>query len=140
MKEWAPRKETIGRGKLLFLSHPGTEERFFGYGLTKEPAAEGLLVGLLMIDRPRPADPEWLAEVETTFGECELIAMTPAGERGIACQMHIEPGSLPYLRRFAGDKAAAIQTALQPLLMNPPKPVFTLRWLSFVKRHWRRLV
>ena len=45
-----------------------------------QPGTEELLVGLLMIDRPRSADPEWLAEVEATFGECELIAMTPVGQ------------------------------------------------------------
>jgi hypothetical protein len=42
--------------------------------------------------------------------------------------MQIEPESLPYLRRFPGEKAAAIQTALEPLFENPPQPVFTLRW------------
>ena len=31
MKEYAPRKETIGKGELLFLSHPGAEEIFSGY-------------------------------------------------------------------------------------------------------------
>jgi hypothetical protein len=58
-----------------------------------------------------------------------------AGERGIACQMQIEPESLPHLCRFPGDKAVAIQTALQPLLLNPPKPVFTLRW-DEESRNW----
>jgi len=136
MHERAPREETIGRGELVFLSHPGTKETFSGYGLTMEPGSEELLVGLLMIDRPHPADPEWLAEVEATFGEHELVAITPAGERGIACQMQIEPESLPHLRRFPNEKAAAIQTALQPLLVNPPKPVFTLRW-DEDSRNWR---
>jgi hypothetical protein len=133
--EQAPRKETIGRGELLFLSHPGTGEVFSGYGLAMQPGTEELLVGLLMIDQPHPADPEWLAEVEATFGECELVAMTPAGERGIACQMQIEPHSLPHLRRFPGEKAAAIQTALRPLLVNPHKPIFTLRW-DEQSRNW----
>ena len=135
MHEREPAKETIGRGELLFLSHPGTAV-FSGYGLTMQPGTEELLVGLLMVDRPHPADPEWLVEVEATFGECELIAMTPTGERGIACQMQIEPESLPRLRRFSGEKAAAIQTALQPLLVNAPKPVFTLRW-DEESRNWR---
>jgi hypothetical protein len=112
------------------------DECFSGCGLTMQPGTEELLVGLLMIDRPRPADRAWLAEVETTFGEYELVAMTPAGERGIACQMQIEPESLPHLRRFSNDKAAAIATALQPLLLNPPRPVFTLRW-DEESRNWR---
>jgi hypothetical protein len=128
MHERAPRKETIGRGDLFFLSCPGTEKTFSGYGLTMQPGSEELLVGLLMIDRPHPADPEWLAEVEATFGECDLVTMTAAGERGIACQMQIERESIPHLRRFPGEKAAAIQRALQPLLVNPPKPVLTLCW------------
>lgn len=89
-----------------------------------------------MVDRPKPADPEWLEEVEATFGECHLVAMTATGERGIACQMQIEPESLPYLRQYPGEKATAIQTALEPLLEDPPKPVFTLRWDEEV-RLWR---
>jgi hypothetical protein len=93
MHERAPRRETIGRGELFFLSHPGMEEVFSGYGVVMQSGTEYLLVGLLMIDRPRPADPERLAEVQATFGECELIATTPTGERGIACQMQIEPES-----------------------------------------------
>ena len=128
MREREPGKETIGKGELLFLWHPGTEQIFSGYGLTMQSGSNEFLAGLLMVDRPRPADPEWLAEVEATFGECHLVAMTAAGERGIACQMQIEPESLPHLRRFPGEKAAAIQTALEPLLEHPPKPAFTLRW------------
>jgi len=92
------------------------------------PGSDDLLAGLLMVDRPRPADPGWLAEVEATFGECHLVPMTPAGERGIACQMQIEPDSLSHLRRFPGEKTAAIQAALKPLLEHSPKPAFTLRW------------
>jgi hypothetical protein len=128
MQEREPTKETIERSTLFFLWHPGTEHIFSGYGLAMRPGSNELLAGLLMVDRPWPADPEWLAEVEATFGECHLVPMTPAGERGIACQMQIEPDSLPHLRRFPGEKTAAIQTALKPLLENPPKPVFTLRW------------
>jgi len=128
MHEREPQKETIGKGELFFLQHPGTEEIFSGYGLTTQVGSAEILVGLLMVDRPHPADPQWLAEVETTFGECCLVPMTPARERGIVCQMQIEPGSLPYLRRFPGEKAAAIQQALEPLLENLPGPVFTLRW------------
>jgi hypothetical protein len=128
MQEQEPTKETIGKGDIFFLWHPGTEQIFSGYGLVLRPGSNDLLAGLLMVDRPWPADPEWLAEVEATFGECHLVAMTPAGERGIACQMQIEPDSLPHLRRFPGEKTAAIRTALKPLLENPPKPVFTLRW------------
>jgi hypothetical protein len=68
MHERARRKETIGRGELFFLSHPVTGEVLSGYGLTMQPGAKKLLVGLLMVDRPHPADPEWLAEVEAQRG------------------------------------------------------------------------
>jgi hypothetical protein len=60
-----------------------------------------------MVDRPRPVDPNWLEEVEATFGGYHLIVMTAAGERGIACQVQIGPESLPHLRQFPGRKAAS---------------------------------
>ena len=97
MVEREPGKEIIGKGDLFFLWHPGTEQTFSGYGLTMQPGSTEFLTGLLMVDRPRPVDPEWLKEVEATFGECHLVAMAAGGERGIACQMQIEPDSLPYL-------------------------------------------
>ena len=136
MREQEPRKETISKGELLFLWHPGTEEFFSGYGLTMQPESQEFLVGLLMVERPNPADPEWLKEVQDTFGECRLVAMAAAGERGLVCQMQIEPGSFPYLRRFPGEKAAAIRTVLEPLLDDPPNPAFVLRWDEEV-RLWR---
>ena len=120
MLEREPGKETINRGNLFFLWHPVIDELFSGYGLTTQPGNNEFLVGLLMVDRPRRADPEWLEEVEATFGECRLVAMTVAGERGIACQMQIEPESPHYLRQFPGAQAAVIQTALEPLLESPP--------------------
>jgi hypothetical protein len=81
-----------------------------------------------MIDRMRPVDPKWLNDVERNFGEYQLTTMTTTGERGIVCQMRVEPESLPHLRQFPTDKAAAIEQALQPLLEEPPKPCFSLRW------------
>ena len=128
MREREPRKETIGRGELFFLSHPGSDHIFSAYGLTTQADRREFLVGLLMIDRPGPVDPGWLEEVEATFGGYQLVQMTATGERGIACQMQIEPESLTYLGRLRGDKATAIRTALEPLLENPPNPVFTLCW------------
>ncbi len=104
---WTETKEVPKRGELYFLWHPGTEDIFSGYGLVAKEGFKDYLVGLLMVDRPRRADAEWLKEVEATFGEYQLVAMTAAGERGIACQMRIEPESLPHLRRFPGGKAAA---------------------------------
>ena len=128
MKERAPSKEIVGRGELFYLWHPGTAQVFSGYGLTSQPDSTESLVGLLMIDHPRPADPQWLHDVEWVFGECQLAAMTAARERGIACRMQIEPDSLPHLRRFPGPMTTTIQTALKPMLEHPPNPVFTLRW------------
>lgn len=128
MKEREPRKEIIGRGELFYLWHPGTASIFSGYGLTTEADSTESLVGLLMIDRPRPADPRWLQEVEMVFGELQLAAMTARGERGIVCRMQIEADSLPHLRRFPGPVTPAIQKALKPLLENPPTPILELRW------------
>ena len=128
MKEREPRKEVIGRGELFYLWHPGTAQIFSGYGLATEAGSTDSLVGLLMIDRPRPADPRWLQEVEMVFGELQLAAMTARGERGIVCRMQIEADSLPHLRRFPGPITTATQTALQPLLDDLPKPALRLRW------------
>jgi hypothetical protein len=133
MTEKEPRKEAIGRGELYFLWHPATPDTFSGYGLTTHPGSKELLVGLLMVDRPQPVDPDWLDQVEATFGEYELVAMTASGERGIACHMQIEPDSQPYLRQLPLDKAAAIEQALAPLLEAPPKPGFRLRWDEALK-------
>ena len=128
MGEREPRKEIIGRGELFFLCHPGTEDTFSGYGLTAQPGDKDILVGLLMIDRPGPADPKWIKQIENAFGEPQLVPMTAAGERGIACRMQIEPESLAHLRQFPMEKAAEIKAALASLLEEPPIPTFTLRW------------
>lgn len=94
------------------------------------------LVGLLMVDRPRRADPAWLESVAATFGGYELIPMTTTGERGIVCEMVIAQGSLPLVRRFVGEKSAEIQRALLPLLERPPAPCFRLAW-DEESRAWR---
>ena len=115
MREQEPHKETIGKGELFYLWHPGTDGVFAGYGLTMLSGRNDLLIGLLMIDRPRPVDPEWLAAVEVTFGKYQLAIMTANGDRGIACQLQIEPNSLSYLRRLPTDaKTEAITDVLKP--------------------------
>jgi hypothetical protein len=48
-------KETIGKGELVFLGHPGTNI-FSGYGLTLQPDRLDYLAGLLMVDRFTPVD------------------------------------------------------------------------------------
>lgn len=121
-------KEAPQRGDLYFLWHPCTEYVFSGYGLIAREGFKDHLVGILMVDRPRRADPEWLQEVEAIFRECCLVPVTATGERGIVCQMQIEPDSLAYLRPYPGAIPAAIETALGPLLANLPSPAFTLRW------------
>ena len=52
-------KETVGKGELHYLWHPETEDVFSGYGLTVEQERKDRLVGLLMVDRPHPVDPDW---------------------------------------------------------------------------------
>jgi hypothetical protein len=121
-------KEIPHRGELYFLWHPGTGDVFSGYGLVAREGFKDYLAGILMVDRPRPADPKWLKEVEEAFGQVQLVPMTASGERGIVCQMWIEPDSFPHLRQHPGAQAAAIETALEPLLTDPPKPTFVLRW------------
>jgi hypothetical protein len=141
MKEREPRKEIIGRGELFYLWQPGTAQSFSSYGLTTETDSTDCLVGLLMIDRPRPADRQWLEDVEWVFGKVQLAAMTAAcrsagkPENGassascwLASRRQIEADSLPHLRRLPSPMTPAIQEALGPLLENPPNPVFSLRW------------
>ena len=128
MREQEPTKEVINRGDLYFLWHPGSENVFSGYGLAMKVGSNEHLVGLLMIDRPPQGVAEWLQTVEEAFGQYELMAMTSAGERGILCQMQIEPESQPYLKQFPFDKAAAIETSLQPLLDERPIPAFNMGW------------
>jgi hypothetical protein len=123
-----PDKERIERGQLYFLHHPHTQDTFSGYGLTLREGYKDFLVGLLMVDRPQPVDPAWLAEVEETFGAYQLTAMTKTGERGITCQMVIEPDSQASLRSFPTQKAAAIEQALTPLMEELPAACFHLRW------------
>jgi hypothetical protein len=136
MREREPNKEVIKKGELFFLMHPNTDNVFSGYGLTLKAGSREHLAGLLMIDRPPQDVAEWLQGVEETFGEYELVAMTAAGERGILCQMQIEPGSQPFLKRLPFEKAAAIQTSLKPLLEERPKPSFIMSW-DEESRAWR---
>lgn len=110
---------------LRYLWHPGTLDTFSGYGLALAPVH---LVGLVMIDRPRPADPAWLTEVKHAFGAYQLAAMTQTGERGIVCQMHIAQESLGYLKTFDHALAYALSSALMPLLLRPPAVTLALRW------------
>ena len=127
-EESRPGKESVAKGELFYLWHPGTEEIFSGYGLAMWPGDKTLLAGLLMIDRPQTADPLWLNEVEANFGDYQLAAMTAGGERGIVCRMQIEPASQPFLRRFPGEQAAVMNAVLQPLLVKPPNPLFSMNW------------
>lgn len=136
MKEREPRKEIIGKGEIFFLTHPGMSDIFSGYGLTMTAGSKEFLVGLLMVDRPQMADPAWLQELAAAFGTYELLPMTAGGERGLVCQMQIEPGSLTHLRQFPGQKAASIQKALEPLLENPPQTLLSLQW-DASGRIWR---
>jgi hypothetical protein len=128
MQEREPSKEQIGRGTLHYLWHPETESIFSGYGLTVYPNRPDRLVGLLMVDRPQRASPKWLKSVTDTYGECPLYPMTATGERGLACRMRIESGSIPHLRRFPSGQSDSLREALLPLLERPPAPTLSLRW------------
>ena len=87
MREREPGKELADRGTLRYLWHPGTKNVFSGYGLTIYSIRPDRMVGLLMVDRPQPADPAWLQAVVDTYGECQLYPMTSTGERGLACRI-----------------------------------------------------
>ena len=128
MGEREPQKEIINKGELYFLWHPSTEDVFSGYGLTMKADSKEHLVGLLMVDRPPQNVDAWLQDVAEAFGSYRLVAMTASGERGILCQMQIESQSQPFLRQFPFDKAAAIESALQPLLDEQPNPTFMMNW------------
>ena len=53
-RKYLMREESVKRGDLLFLTHPGTDSVFSGYGLVVESGSTERLVGLLLVDRPRP--------------------------------------------------------------------------------------
>jgi hypothetical protein len=110
---------------LLFLWHPGTKDIFAGYGLALAPSH---LAGLLMVDRPDPVDPNWLAMIERTFGSYELTTMTTGGERGMVCQMHIDEVSTQHLRVLPHPDIGALRDALQPLLDDLPAVTLHLAW------------
>ena len=128
MREREPAKEIIGKGDLLYLHHPGTEETFSGYGLTMEPNRNNRLAGVLMVDRPYRADPDWLQTIYDAYGECQLVPMTAGGDRGLVCRMEIEAESVGHLRRFPSSQSEAIQSVLEPLLEQPPAPLLHLSW------------
>ena len=128
MVEREPRKEVIQRGELYFLWHPTTSDIFSGYGLTMQEGRKDRLVGLLMVDRPQPVDPQWLEDVKLVYGDYELVPMTADGDRGIVCQMYVAQESLSYLKQFESPKTAAIQQALSPLLEEKPNPMFRVLW------------
>jgi hypothetical protein len=128
MGEKEPRSEIIKPGELFFLSHPGSEYIFSAYGLTLQPDRKEYIAGLLIIDRPKPANPEWLKKVEDTFGECNFAPMVTSGERGIFCRMQIEPDSRKFMRRYASIDTSGLKTALEPLISQIPKPLFSMQW------------
>jgi hypothetical protein len=110
---------------LHYLWHPGTRDRFSGYGLIIAPWR---LIGIIMVDRPTVADPAWLAEIEHTFGSYQLTAMTQTGERGILCQMVVAEDSRPYIRRLVHPQNPALRSALRPLRGHPPAVTLAVRW------------
>src|SRR5690606_37494205 len=120
--------DRVRRGDLLFLVHPTAETLFSGYGLVVQTGSRARLYGLLLVVRPRPVAPAWLASLKARFGDYQLYRMTHAGDGGIACQMWIEAGSQVYVRRLTVPVAGQMQDALRPLLVDPPAPKLTLAW------------
>ena len=110
---------------VVYLRHPGTSDRVSGYGL---PIAPAHLVGVIMVDRPQPADPEWLADIARTFGGYELVRMIQDGARGIVCQMYIAEESRVHLRVMRNARSEEIRQALLPLLENPPAVTLAVSW------------
>jgi hypothetical protein len=119
--------EDLSRGQLYALSHPDSD-LFSGYGLTTLAGRKDRLVGLLMVDRPQPANPACLAEIEVRYGDYQLVPMTATGERGLVTQMRIVPESVPHLARFSNPLGQELTRVLTPLLETPPAPALTLRW------------
>jgi hypothetical protein len=121
-------KEIIQKGQLYFLTHPGSGKIFSGYGLSTREGRKDHLVGLLMVDRPRPVDPGWLNQIEEAYGAYQLVPMTAGGDRGILCQMRVEKESRALLRQLPHPRAREIEHALKPLLDAPPNPILKLGW------------
>lgn len=128
MREREPQSERLSRGDLLCLYHPDTTDIFSGYGLVMQDDWPGHLMGLLMVDRPHSADPAWLARIDDLYGACDLLPLTVRGDRGLLCQMYIEPDSLQHLRRFSPAFGQPLQAALSPFLEEPPAPTLLVRW------------
>ena len=91
-------------------------------------AARTIWWGLLMADRPRLADPAWLARIEEVYGEYQLVPMTEGGRRGILCQMRVAHDSLHLIRPGLTSRAPEFRAALTPLLDSHPNPIFKVRW------------
>lgn len=118
----------VPAGELYFLRHPAAVDTFAGYGLPMRRGRTDHLTGLLMVDRPTPVDPQWLAGIEEIFGEYALVPMAASGERGIACQMHLDWRSRSLLEQRDDPLSAEIAHSLAPLLENPPRPALALQW------------
>lgn len=125
---------TAQRGDLLFLLHEG-EVQFSGYGLVVSDECPQHLVGLLMVDRPKPVSKAWLSELEGRFGLVELHSMTRTGERGVLCQMWVEQASLLHVRPVPGGFTPILQQVLSRLLLHPPAPQLDVSW-DATQRLW----
>jgi hypothetical protein len=125
MAETRTARYALRTPQITFLWHPDTKDVFSCYGLVLGP---GHLVGLVMVDRPEPVDPAWLAVIEQTFDNYQLVAMTQSGERGLVCQMLIAQESIPHPRVLPHPHIEAQQGALIPLLGDLPIVTLALTW------------
>lgn len=109
------------------LWHPG-RRIFSGYGLGLHPDQSDVLVGLLMVDRPRPVDHAWLGLISIMYGDIEIYQMTSDGSAGIACQMFITEESRAFVRPVNLPNAAAIGEILVSFLEAKPSIHLDLNW------------
>lgn len=128
MGEREPQHERLSRGDLLCLAHPGAPDVFSGYGVLMQDDWPGRMAGLLMVDRPYPADAAWLAHIADLYGACEVFPLTARDDRGLLCQMNVAPDSLQHLRRFSPVLDHPLQEVLRPLLEDPPAPTLLVHW------------
>lgn len=120
---------------LYFLTQPGGE-LFSGYGIPAQQSRKDHLYGLMMIDRPQPANRQWLADVEATFGDLRLYEMTRQGDRGLLAQLHIRDESLSYVQEKHGPITAELERVVCIHCHDPPK-VSLNTWWDAERGLWR---
>ena len=125
------KQRSTDKKPLYYLSHEN-KNVFSGYGI---PIKENkkYLVGLLLVDKPKKADEEWLNSIYEQFGELTLMVMTNKGERGIFCQMDIKDNSTDKIIELKTPLDYKIKRALFRYMDELPKPYFKMEWDENIK-------